>query len=53
MHVKTNRPTSVGGPLVPLYTTILHAIFAPDVETVTAEVLACMGPTSQDVARLM
>ena len=41
-----NRPTSVGGPLLPL-SSDQYAIFAPDVEAVTAEVLAWVPRSSK------
>ena len=44
--VRTNRPTSVGGPLLPL-SNDQYAIFAPDVEAVTAEVLAWVPRSSK------
>ena len=47
--VRTNRPTSVGGPLLPL-SNDQYAIFASDVEAVTAEVLAWVPCTFQQVA---
>ena len=45
-EVITNRPTSVGGPLLPL-SNDQYAIFAPDVEAVTVEVLAWVPRSMQ------
>ena len=47
--VVTNRPASVGGPLLPL-SNDQYAIFAPDVGAVTAEVLAWVPATFQQAA---
>ena len=44
--MNTNRPTSVGDPLLPL-SNDQYAIFAPDVEAVTAEVLAWVPRSSK------
>ena len=44
--MRTNRPTSVGGPLLPL-SNEQYAIFAPNVEAVTAEVLAWVPRSSK------
>ena len=44
--VQTNRPTSVGGPLLPL-SNDQYVLFAPDVEAVTAEVLAWVPRSSK------
>ena len=43
---ETNRPTSVGGPILPL-SNDQYAIFAPDVEAETAEVLAWVPRSSK------
>ena len=44
--VRTNRPTSVGGPLLPL-SKDQYAIFAADVEAVTAEELVWVPRSSK------
>ena len=48
--MQTNRPTSVGGPLLPrsVYDQpCMQCLHRADIRAVTAKVLACMGPTFQ------